>query len=370
MEFLRGEYLDHMTFSGTRRPMFVELFGLLVGLEAQWRDQGASDGEIDLTAFGFDQVRKHHVAVRTGFTGGEPGRILKETDEYVIGTDSYGRRTKLYKQSATIPLPMDHPVTDMDSWLKIKAHYEFAESRFGEGWKDAAREARKHDSLIVVDIAGGFDEARQLMGEENLCLAYYEQPELIHDILQTIGNTAERVLDRVSRDVQVDVLSVHEDMAGKSGALAGPVQIKEFIRPYFRRIWDMLSSRGARLFQMDSDGNMNSVIPAFLDCGLNCMLPMEPAAGMDIVQIREQHGRRLALMGGIDKHVIRRSKEEIRKELEYNLQPMVRAGTVFGLDHRIPNGTPLENYRYYVKTAREILGLEPNPKPGWARMAF
>jgi hypothetical protein len=43
---------------------------------------------------------------------------------------------------------------------------------------------------------------------------------------------------------------------------------------------------------------------------------------------------------------------------------------VFGLDHRIPNGTPVANYRFYVRTAREILGLDPNPKPGWARMAF
>ena len=53
------------------------------------------------------------------------------------------------------------------------------------------------------------------------------------------------------------------------------------------------------------------------------------------------------------------------------MQPCMRqGGVVFGLDHRIPNGTPLEHYRYYVHAARELLGLEPNPPPGWARMAF
>ena len=41
-------------------------------------------------------------------------------------------------------------------------------------------------------------------------------------------------------------------------------------------------------------------------------------------------------------------------------------GMCFSLDHRIPNGTPLENYRYYVKTAREILGIKEIEK-GWAR---
>ena len=49
---------------------------------------------------------------------------------------------------------------------------------------------------------------------------------------------------------------------------------------------------------------------------------------------------------------------------------MRSGGMVFGLDHRIPNGTPLANYRCYVRTAREILGLDPVGVPGRRRMAF
>jgi uroporphyrinogen-III decarboxylase len=206
------------------------------------------------------------------------------------------------------------------------------------------------------------------MGEAGACMAYYDHPEMMHDILSTIGETAERVLDRVSREVQIDQLSIHEDLAGKSGALVGPRQIGAFLQPYYRRIWDMLSSRGTRIFQQDSDGNVNAVIPAFLDCGLTCIYPMEPAAGMDTVALRKQYGQRLAMLGGIDKHVLRKDKAAIRKELEYKLQPLMRqGGMVFGLDHRIPNGTPLAHYRYYVRTARQILGLDPDPEPGWAR---
>ena len=213
--------------------------------------------------------------------------------------------------------------------------------------------------VVRVGIPGGFDEPRQLMGDAGVCVAYYEQPELVHDILDTIEETAFKVLDRVSAAVQIDMLTVHEDMAGKSGPLAGPRQIREFIRPYYRRIWDMLADRGARLFDQDSDGDMNAVIPAFLDAGVNCMHPMEPAANMDIVKIREQYRKKLAFYGGIDKHVIRRSKEEIVAELEYKIPPMVAGGAcVLALDHRIPNGTPLKNYRFYIRKAWEILDRE------------
>ncbi len=209
------------------------------------------------------------------------------------------------------------------------------------------------------------------MGDEFACLAYYEEPELMHDIMQTIADTCFRIYERVSEKVPVNILSVHEDLAGKSGSLIGPNIISEFIQPYYRKIWDLLQERGTTLFQQDSDGNIESVIPAFIDAGINTFYPMEPAAGMDMVQVRQQYGTDLKFYGGIDKFVLRQSKADIRRELEYKMQESMRTGgVVFGLDHRIPNGTPLENYRYYVKTAREILGLNPDPTPSWGRMAF
>jgi hypothetical protein len=371
MEILRDEYLSYMTGRDVNRSVFVELFGPLIGLEDEWRAQGASEEEIALTVFGFDYVRRHHVGVNTGLRGGFTESVVEDNSEFIITRDRYGRHAKLCKGAATIPLPLDYPVTDMDSWLKIKPMYEYNEERLGHGWLESARKAREGGSLIVVSIPGGFDEPRQLMGEEELCVAYYEQPELIHDMLQTMVNTAQLILERVSDSIQVDVLSVHEDMAGKSGSLAGPSQIREFLQPYYRGVWDILKSRGAQIFQQDSDGNMNSVIPAFIDAGINCMFPMEPAAGMDMVQVRQQYGDKMMMMGGIDKHMLRQSKDAIRAELEYKLQPIMRTGgVVFGLDHRITNGTPIDNYRYYVRTAREILGLDPNPAPGWGRMAF
>ncbi len=370
MQVHREAYVAAMTGAPVERPLFCELFGPLIGLEDEWRAQGATEEEIALTAFGFDWVPIHNVGVNTGLRGGAEPALLEETDEYVIRRDVFGRRVKLCKASATIPLPLDHPVTDMESWRAVKPWFEYSDERFGDGWAEAARAAREAGALVKVGIPGGFDLPRQLFGEEALCLAYYEQPGVIEEILATVGDTAERVLDRVTREVQVDQLSVHEDMAGKSGSLVGPAQIEAFIAPYYRRIWDLLQSRGVRLFDQDSDGNMNSVLDAFVDAGLNAFHPCEPAANMDLVHLKREYGNRLGIRCGIDKHVLRQSPDAVRKELEYKLQPNLHTGVVFGLAHRIPNGTPLEHYRYYVRTARELLGLDPNPEPGWARMAF
>jgi uroporphyrinogen-III decarboxylase len=251
---------------------------------------------------------------------------------------------------------MDNPVRTMDDWLKIKPWYEFSEERFGANWEEKARQHLSEDCCLCASIPGGFDQPRQLLGEERLCLAYYDDPELIHDMIRTMSDTAFAVLERATRRLPIDILGVHEDMAGKSGPLAGPAQIREFILPYYRRIWDLLRERGTRLFDQDSDGNMDSVISSFLDAGINLMHPMEPAAGMDVVKVREKYGTRLAMYGGIDKFILCKSKVDIDRELEYKLPPMIRSGGyVIALDHRIPNGALLENYRYYVKRVWEII---------------
>ena len=359
MEVRREEYLDYMTFQANQRPLFTEIFGPLVGLKEEWCAQGATPEERDLSAFRFRRPMWASLPVNTGWADGYPEQILEETGEYLIARDTYGRTVKLIKASATLPLPLDHPVRNMDDWLKVKPHYTYSEGRFGAGWETNARQALADGQVVSVGIPGGFDEPRQLMGEEALCLAFYEQPELIHDMLDTISETAFRVLERVSSVVQIDQLDVHEDFAGKSGPLIGPAQIKGFLHPYYHHVWDMLFERGARLFSIDSDGNVNSVLPALLEAGINTMLPLEPAAGMDIVKLRKQFGTRLAFVGGLDKHVLRRSKPEIVAELEYKIPPMVRSGgCLLGLDHRIPNGTPLEHYRFYISKVWEILERE------------
>ena len=214
---------------------------------------------------------------------------------------------------------------------------------------------------MISWIPGGFDEPRQLMGEENLCMAFYDEPELIVDMLETMGDTASRVLQELPADLHLNVLFVHEDMAGKSGPLVCPNLIEEYIAPYYKRLWEIAQERGARIFDQDSDGDMRPVIPAFLDAGVNVMHPMEPAAGMDIVEIRKLYGDRLAFYGGIDKFALTKDKAAIDRELEHKVPLMLKTGgCVMGLDHRIPAEVTLENYRYYQKRMWEFLNEFPD----------
>jgi uroporphyrinogen-III decarboxylase len=118
----------------------------------------------------------------------------------------------------------------------------------------------------------------------------------------------------------------------------------------------MLENRGVRLFNQDSDGNMEGILPQMIDAGLNCIMPVEPGSGMDMVKLRKQYGEKLAFWGGLDKYALLADKANIEAELEYKIPPMIDTrGCMLGLDHRIPNGVPLENYKFYIEKAWQII---------------
>lgn len=367
----RERYLAHCHHQYTGRELFCEYIGPMKQLEDEWRRQGVSAKEIDLTAFDWDYVLMARIECSVFPISGKNTVVLEDNPEYTISIDELGRKMKLIKKSATLPLPLDHPVKTMDDWQKIKHWYEFSEDRVNK--EELLKKKALYDKgyLTVFEVLGGFDAPRQLLGEENLCLACYDEPEMLEDMLTTMTDTAVKVMERIGDIVPIDTLFIHEDMAGKSGPLFGPKQISEFLAPYYKKIWDCAKNYGATLFAQDSDGNMNSVIDAFLDCGVNFFYPLEPAAGMDIVEVRKKYGKQMCMMGGIDKLVLREDKAAIRAELEYKMSGPTRGGgTIFTVDHQIPNGVPIENYRYYVETGREILGLEPISGEGWGRCSF
>lgn len=372
MKYTAKQYVDLMSYAGGVRPMFSELFGPIIGLDNEWRAQGATDEMIGMRAFAFDYVPYYQLGNLDSIHRPKDV-VIEDSADYYIFIDHYGRKMKMAKATATIPLPQTYPVETMEDWLKIKHMFEYSDERITDEMIEKAKKLQSEGTLIKSEILGGFDILRELMGEVNCCVAFYDDEELIRDILGTISETNVKVLQKITKYITIDQLSIHEDMAGKTAPMIGPNLIDEFLKPYYLASWEIVRESGTKLFCQDSDGNMNPVIDSFIECGVNIFYPCEPAGNMDIVKLREKYGHKIAFRGGIDKHILRRTKEEIKAELDYKIQPMMMdGGIVFGLDHRITNGTPLENYIYYVNYAREKLGLEPYEKAekGWGRMAF
>ena len=51
-----------------------------------------------------------------------------------------------------------------------------------------------------------------------------------------------------------------------------------------------------------------SLIPLWLEAGINFFWPLECAAGMDPLALRKQYGKEIVLSGGLDKRELMRDK--------------------------------------------------------------
>ncbi len=230
--------------------------------------------------------------------------------------------------------------------------------RIGTNWKDilTAYADREVPLIIIADRWGGFfGPQRNLMGVERLCETFYTDPTFIEEMLDTTAEFIIAVMDQVLRYTSVDVFGFWEDMAFKKGPLIGPDMVRRYMLPRYRKVTEFLRSRGVDLIALDSDGDISTLIPVWLDAGINVLYPFEVQCGMDVNRIRRLYGKELRIWGGIDKRVLAKDEKAIDAELA-RIAPLVRQGGYVPFpDHSYPPDVPFKNYCYFMDRLQSIL---------------
>ena len=125
--------------------------------------------------------------------------------------------------------------------------------------------------------------------------------------------------------------------------------------PNYRRIKAFADQHNIAIILVDTDGNPDRITPPMLQSGVNLLYPMEVAAGCDVNQWQQKYPT-LAMMGGIDKRVLAYGPQAIDQEIE-RLRPAVEKGRFIPeLDHLVPDDVSWENYCYYARALKELVG--------------
>jgi hypothetical protein len=334
-------------------------FGLMPEVLDDWRAEGLPSHiktESDLRRhYGFPVGRKG-LPIRTYFHPLFEEEVLEDNEDYRIARDSLGRTTKVYKKYFSIPQPLDYPVKDMATWRNFKRRLQFSPERIGANLEEVAAWNVANGHLNFVGLGGFYWFPRDLMGDEALCVAYYEQPELIHDINDTWCRMIEAVLGRALQRVCVDVVHCGEDMAYRGGSLVSRRIFDEFIGLYYRRVNRLIQKHEVPVFSVDSDGRLDELIEWLSGCGVNLIQPMEVQAGNDLCGYRRRFGRKMAYEDGLDKRELVKGREAIDALLQRTIPFMKESGGgwIIGQDHRVLKGTRLADFEYYVRRVREM----------------
>ena len=230
--------------------------------------------------------------------------------------------------------------------------------RIGEDYAEklAGHREREYPLIVVADRWGGFfGPLRNLLGVENLCVAFCEDSAFVEEMMDAFADFIIEVMGEILNYTDIDVFGFWEDMAYKTGPLVSPAMVRRFMLPRYRRVVDYLRSRGVEFISLDSDGDISSLIPVWLDAGINILYPFEVQCGMDVLKVRREYGRDLGIWYGVDKRCAAADKAAIDTEL-LRVAPLVReGGYIPGPDHSFPPDVSYENYCYFMEKLSGIL---------------
>lgn len=198
---------------------------------------------------------------------------------------------------------------------------------------------------------------RSLMGPLELMYLLYDNPDLIHDCMQTWFTLADHVIALHQQFVTLDEIFFGEDICYNHGSLISHDMIREFLFPYYQQLLENARRRqldpSRKLhFQLDTDGFSDQVIDLYREIGMDYLSPFEAASGCDVVRTGKEYPD-LLISGGFDKRVLSQGKEAIDWEID-RIMPVMKArgGYIPTCDHGVPEEVPFENDLHY----RERIG--------------
>jgi uroporphyrinogen decarboxylase len=212
--------------------------------------------------------------------------------------------------------------------------------------------------IVISDRWGGFfGGLRAMVGVENLCMLFYDDPAFVEEMMEATADFIIAMMGKILDLTDVDVYGFWEDMACRTGPLVGPDLFRNFALPRYRRVVDFVRARGVPHVCLDSDGEISSLIPLWLDAGIDTLYPFEVQSGMDVVAVRRRFGRELRIWFGIDKRALAKGPAAIDAELA-RVKPLIEeGGYVPGLDHSMPPDVPYAHYRLYMEKLGDAVGV-------------
>jgi hypothetical protein len=294
---------------------------------------------------------------------------LEDRGDHEVIRDNEGVTVLRKKEMGSIPMHLGHTLVDRASWQKeFKWRLDPGNpDRYPKDWA-AARKIWNDPACPYPRTAWGgslYGWIRNWMGVENLSYLVYDDPAFFEEMVTTVADCIVGTLTKLFENgARFDACSMWEDMCYNAGPLLSPPLFKQYLVPHYKRITGLLRQHGCDVIYLDCDGKIDELLPMWLDAGVNCMFPIEIGTwGADPVKYRRQYGKDLLIIGGVDKHVLARSKVDIEKEV-HRLAPLVEEGGYIPTpDHRVPPDVPLDNYLHYLKLARQVWGKGVNLKP-------
>ena len=254
---------------------------------------------------------------RSSRTGGDHGRAYAETAAGPIQS---------WEDLEKYPWP---DVSEADFFP-----YEYVSEHMPEGM-----------GMMCCHAGGPLEWLNSLMGYETLCLALYEQPDLVAAVAEEVGARVTKYVERLLQMPRLIAYFQGDDMGFRTGTLLSPEHLRTYSLPHHTRYSAMAHEAGVPYF-LHSCGQVTEIMDDLIDTvRIDAKHSVEDAI-LPVQEWKRRYGGRIGILGGVDiDKLTRLSPEALRTYVRTIIDDCSPGGHfAIGSGNSIPDYIPVENY--------------------------
>jgi uroporphyrinogen decarboxylase len=198
--------------------------------------------------------------------------------------------------------------------------------------------------LITCHAGGPLEHLTGLMGYEPLCIALYEQPDLVRAVIDRIEQCVTPYVQRLLKLPRMIAYFQGDDMGFRTGPLLGPDHLRKYTLPVHKRFAALTHAAGLPYF-LHSCGRTEDIMPDLIDdVKIDGKHSVEDAI-MPVQEWKRRYGDRIGIIGGVDVDKLCRSTPtELRRYVRKIIDDCAPGGHfVIGSGSSIADYVPVEN---------------------------
>ena len=195
----------------------------------------------------------------------------------------------------------------------------------------------------------------RMLGQINTMMWMGEFPERFGKQLLRIGEFYYQCAEAEIKAGQglLDGFVIWGDVAYRNGMFFSPDYWRAYFKPTVKAIIDLCHKNNLPVIYHGC-GNIKTILPDFIEMGLDAYNPLEAKADLDVCDLRSQYGHKIGFCGNSDIRVWERGNpDEVRREVLHRLQAARGGGMIFQSDHSVATDVSGKTYDLIVKLVRE-----------------
>ena len=271
-----------------------------------------------------------------------------------------GAGSGTYNEVAEYPLEKATSVDEIETYIKWPRADWFD--------YDCVRQQAKHareTGKVVVFMGDRLNRCAQLKpamyvrGVEQILMDTIINPQIAEAIFSRImefyAEYARRVLK--AAEGNIDIFFTGDDFGTQDNLFMSIDTWRKFLRDGFKSLIDIGHDFGCKVAH-HTCGSFFSMIPDFIDCGLDILNPLQPEVpDTDYKKINAEFGRDISFHGtiSIQQTMPYGSPQDVRNEVEDRMKTIAPGGgLIFCTAHNIQADTPIENIEALFNAYKEL----------------